>query len=291
MTIYVVTGKLGSGKSLLAVDKIRQYVVQGRRVATNLDLKLENLLAPKRRAVDVVRIPDKPTVADLEMLGKGCDTVDEKRYGLIVLDELGVWLNARTWADKGRQGVLDWLRHSRKFRWDILFLIQHPESLDKQVRQDLMEYLVKCRRFDKIKLPIISALGEFLTFGLWDGYLPKIHLGVVIYTEGGNPQSPLVTDRWFYRAHDLYSAYDTEQVFSDRYDSGPYSYLTPWHLKGRYMPMTVIEALALWIRGQLPEQARRARPARPAARLSPLMALPPDRRWHVARALVQAGAL
>ena len=291
MAIYVITGKLGAGKSLLAVDRIRKYLEEGRRVATNLDLNVENLIDPARRDCKVLRVPDKPLLSDLEAMGQGCDSVDERRYGLLVLDELGVWLNARSWADKTRQGVIDWLVHSRKRRWDVLFLIQHPNALDKQIRESLMEYLVKCRRFDRIKLPVISWLGELLTFGLWDGFLPKIHLGVVTYPEAGSPQSPLVVDRWFYRAHHLYAAYDTEQVFSDKYDKGLFSYLTPWHLKGRYMPLTPFQVFRLWLRGQLPQQRARARPARPAPRLSPLMALSPDARWRVARNLVALGSL
>ncbi|EBN6690252.1 zonular occludens toxin, partial [Salmonella enterica] len=34
MPVYFVTGKLGSGKTLVAVGKIRDYLVAGRRVAT-----------------------------------------------------------------------------------------------------------------------------------------------------------------------------------------------------------------------------------------------------------------
>lgn len=287
MTIYIVTGKLGAGKSLLAVSKIQEYAAQGRRVATNLDIKPEFLLNPKRRAVDIMRVPDRPTAQDLDALGPGCDTIDESRYGLLVLDELAVWMNARTWADKSRQSIIDWLVHSRKKRWDVIFLIQHPEMLDKQVRQALMEYHVKCRRFDKVKLPIVSALGEFLTLGMWNGYLPRVHLGVVTYSEGGSAQYPLVVDRWFYRGHDLYSAYDTEQVFSDGYDAGLYCYLTPWHLRGRYMQPTRWELFRAWLRG---ENVRKSPRAKPSA-LAPLMALPPEARWRVARDLVNSGCL
>lgn len=286
MTIYVVTGKLGAGKSLLAVSKIREYAAAGRRVATNLDLRVEHLLDPrKRRVVDIRRIPDRPTVADLDALGLGCDQLDEKRTGLIVLDELATWMNARTWGDKNRQALIDWLVHSRKRRWDVIFLIQHASVLDKQVREMLMEYHVRCRRFDRVKLPVLSWLGELVTFGLWDGFLPRVHLGVVVYTEGGSSQSPLVTDRWFYLGRDLYAAYDTEQVFSDTYPHGPFSYLTPWHLKGRYEPVRGLEAFALWCRGQLPEQRRTPRSGAISPRLAPMMKLPPDARWRVARNL------
>lgn len=288
MTIYVVTGKLGAGKSLLAVSKIREYAAAGRRVATNLDLRVENLLDPrKRRIVDIRRIPDRPTVADLDALGLGCDQLDEKRTGLIVLDELATWMNSRTWGDKNRHALIDWLVHSRKKRWDVIFLIQHASALDKQVREMLMEYHVRCRRFDRVKLPVLSWLGELVTFGLWDGFLPRVHLGVVVYTEGGSSQSPLVTDRWFYLGRDLYAAYDTEQVFSDSYDAGTFSYLPPWHVAGRYLPPSRAEAFAAWLRG---EHVRKSPRAKPSA-LAPLMALPPDARWRIARKLVHSGCL
>jgi len=43
MAVYVVTGKLGAGKTLVAVGKIQDKIVSGCRVATNLDLRIHNL--------------------------------------------------------------------------------------------------------------------------------------------------------------------------------------------------------------------------------------------------------
>jgi len=114
MAIYLISGKLGSGKTLSAVGRIRDKLLDGCRVATNLDLKLENLLPPHagryvkgRQPVNCVRIPDKPTVEDLELIGCGNDSMDEDRNGAIVLDELAVWLNSRTFNDKNRAPVID----------------------------------------------------------------------------------------------------------------------------------------------------------------------------------------
>ena len=95
MAIYIVTGKLGSGKTLAAVGRIRDYLRQGRRVATNLNLRVEHLLGSGNRSASVVRLSDKPTVPELEVLGLGASELNEERYGLLVLDELGSWLNAR----------------------------------------------------------------------------------------------------------------------------------------------------------------------------------------------------
>jgi hypothetical protein len=305
MSIYVVTGKLGNGKTLLAVSRIREALKAGRRVATNLDLRLEYMLEPhtgKPRLSDgvakwyqplsCIRLPDKPTVDDLESIGKGCDSVDEKNYGLLVLDELGSWLNARDWADKGRQRVIDWLIHSRKKRWDVIFIVQHSNMLDKQVREALLEYLVTCKRLDKVRVPFFGRIGQLLSLGAWDGRVGRLHLGVVTYAAGSLDQrNAIVIDRWLYRGNSLFQAYDTEQVFSSSYAHGPYSYLPPWHTTGRYLGPTKwqqrIKALRVWLGLEIQPRRKLA----PPPRLKPLMRLPADVRWMAARRLVLNGRL
>jgi len=41
---WIIQGVRGEGKSLAAVGKIKQYMMRGRPVATNLDLYLEKFL-------------------------------------------------------------------------------------------------------------------------------------------------------------------------------------------------------------------------------------------------------
>jgi len=224
VAIYLVSGKLGSGKTLACVGQIREAIFAGRRVATNLDLELAELVGPRNRTARVVRLPDKPCVDDLAILGSGNDSPDENQNGVLVLDELASWINARTFNDKARAPVLDWLIHSRKYGWDVFFVCQNIAQVDKQLRESLVEYLVVCRRLDRLKIPLIGGLIRGLTAGTCKGMLPKIHVAVVRY--GVDQQAP-IADRWVYRARDLYRAYDTRQVFSDRYDTGPYSLLPP----------------------------------------------------------------
>lgn len=243
MSVYIITGKLGSGKSIAAVGKIREYLQQGRRVATNLDLYLEQLLPAKSKQT-VVRIPDKPRLQDLENLGTGSglpvDDYDESKFGLLVLDELGSWFNARTWNDKSRQELIDWFIHARKYHWDILLLVQDVENIDKQLRNSLCEHLVVCRRLDRVGIPFISFIIK--TFTGVRVTLPKIHVASVYY---GENRQALRVDRWLYRGSDLYKAYRTGQVFSfdEKWIHGQmvdmrasYSMLSAWHLKGRYLP-------------------------------------------------------
>lgn len=230
MAVYFVTGKLGSGKSLVAVGKIRDYLSEGRRVATNLDLWLDDMFTYHDQPA--IRLPDKPRPEDMLALGPGYDSDDprdndESKYGLIVLDECGTWLNSREWNDKERRKLIDWFLHARKHRWDVIFLIQDIESCDAQIVRSLCEHLVVCRRMDRFK---IMGIG-----------LPRFHVANVYY--GKTTEVPV--DRWTYRGTDLFSAYDTRQVFRDGiefFESGPvdmrasYTMLSAHHLKGRYLP-------------------------------------------------------
>lgn len=201
MAVYFVTGKLGSGKTLFTIDVIQQALGQGRRVASNLNLHLEPMMGSSSTAT-AVRLPDKPRLCDLEALGTGYpvdEPYDERRFGVIVLDELAMWLNTRTFQDKERLGVLQWFLHARKLRWDVYFIVQHIEAIDKQLRESMCEHLVVCTRADRIKFMRAFKL-------------PQVHLARVYY--GDSESSPLV-DRVFYRSTELYGAYETEQVFTD----------------------------------------------------------------------------
>ncbi|MDT8385157.1 MAG: zonular occludens toxin domain-containing protein [Gammaproteobacteria bacterium] len=219
MSVYFITGKLGSGKTLAAVGRARDYLNSGKKVVSNVDLNLDKMYSERSRKT-YVRIPDKPNIDDLNAIGRGSNKVDESTYGLLVLDELGTWLNTRNWSDKARLPVLDWFLHARKLGWDILFIVQDISLIDKQARDSLCEFLVICRRSDRLKLPFLS----FIT-------LPKIHVGSVYY--GDNTQAARV-DRWWYRAKDLYDAYDTRQVFSANYPSGVHTCLSPWQTTGQF---------------------------------------------------------
>ncbi|MBT2771157.1 assembly protein [Halomonas sp. ISL-60] len=244
MAVYVVTGKLGAGKTLVAVGKIKDKLNQGCKVATNLDLNLDKLIGEKAKQTRCYRIPDKPVLADLESIGTGTDDYDESKNGLLVLDECGTWFNARSWNDKSRQDVINWFLHARKLGWDIIFLIQDLSIMDKQARVALAEHVVYCRRLDRVSVPFVGALYSMFVGSKMP--MPKVHLGIVKY--GDSPTS-MVVERWTYTGRALYPAYDTKQAFSDHYAHGTYSVLPPWLTHGRlrvphdarfYMKMTHI---------------------------------------------------
>lgn len=230
MAVYVVTGKLGGGKSLISVSKIREKLLQGCPVATNLDLKLHKLLPADHRNARVIRIPDQPSADDLRALGSGNTTYDEEKNGLLVLDECGTWFNARNWNDKARKGVNDWFLHARKLGWDVLLIVQDVEILDSQARRAIAEHTVFCKRLDRLHIPFFGSIYKLLVGEPLR--LPRVHIGKVIY---GTSETGPMSDRWVYRGSQLFSAYDTKQAFLDDYPHGVHSLLPPWHYYGRYL--------------------------------------------------------
>jgi hypothetical protein len=255
MAVYAITGKLGSGKGKAAIDQIRRYLRAGKRVATNCDVFLDHLMADRDRS-SVIRVPDKPSAVDLYMIGSGNRFVqfdplithdrdgmsavapspklltgfDESHNGALVLDECGSWLNTRNFQDKGRAELLEWAIHARKYGWDIFFIMQNISQVDKQLRDSLLEYVVRLNRLDRMKVPFVSSALRLLTAGATDGSMPRMHIGVVRL--GSSPDG-IVADRWMFRGDDLNRAYNTTQVFSDTYPHGTHCLLSSWHLSAR----------------------------------------------------------
>lgn len=225
MAVYIVTGKLGAGKTLLCVMRILDYLKLKRRVAVNVDVKMDKLCKPGNKHSRLVRLPDLPSADDLIGLGFGHETYDEEKFGGIFLDEAGVWLNSRDWNSGGRTDLLKFFLFLRKRRWDLWLCVQNVNVIDKQIRESIAEHVVYINRLDRIKLPFpIGPLLRIASLGLFKGRLPKMHQAIVKY--GAKFNSPKVDD-WFYRGEEFYSFYDTTQEYDKEYDKGSYSMLPP----------------------------------------------------------------
>ena len=239
MSVYIVTGKLGNGKTLVSVGRIRDALQAGCKVATNLDINLRAMFGRKARNINLMRIPDKPNIQDLNAIGKGYDghDYDEKKFGLLVLDECGTWFNSRNWQDKSRKDVNDWFLHARKLGWHVYIIIQDIGMLDSQARDAIGELLVTCRRLDKLRLPLVGGIIKTLTG--FNPTMPRIHRAKVTYADG------LLSDVWVYRGNDLFRCYDTRQSFIADYPHHTHCQLTPWHLSRPQVPLTLVNLMRI----------------------------------------------
>lgn len=225
MAVYIVTGKLGAGKTLLCILKILQYLKGRRPVAVNVDVRMDKLCNRNNRYSRLIRLPDLPTADDLMGLGYGCETYDEDKFGGIFLDEAGVWLNSRDWNAKGRTDLLSFFLFLRKRRWDLWLCVQNINVIDKQIRESIAEHVVYISRLDRLRLPFpFGILLRIFTLGRFKGRLPKMHLATV--NLGCKHNAPKV-DSWAYRGEEFYDYYDTTQEYNSGYDKGSYSMLPP----------------------------------------------------------------
>lgn len=262
MANYTLTGTLGSGKSLISISKIKEYLQAGRPVASNIDVYLDKLLPPMSRQT-YTRLMDFPRAEDFWNLGKASDSKHEDTFGGVFLDELAVFLNSRDWQGKARDETIKFLRHIRKQHWHTFFLTQDIESIDKQARLALIEHKVECKRTDRLSIPVIGGIMRLFGFA---GKFMQVHIGVVRY---GKEQHAPVVEWWKVVGHGLRQAYNTDQIFTDNpyydfecpkywlhkrpfntpvlihketvtetaYQEGTYTVLSPWHTKGRYMSL------------------------------------------------------
>lgn len=206
--IEFVTGGLGDGKSLYCVARILRALAAGRKVATNYNLNLEAVCRPDNNWARVIRVPDAPTVDDLRGIGLGSD--DPKKKGLLVLDELGTWFNARDFAAKGRAEVIKYCIHLRKKRWDVLFIVQDFSMVDRQIRGGMTTFLTSCRSSHK---------------GWW-GFrvLPEFFWASVRNKERIHVRTDFVFPG---EQRKLWPFYDTEQLFDVKLDSEDEQFADP----------------------------------------------------------------
>lgn len=234
MTDFAVTGKKRSGKGLFCAGLIRDALTRGCRVATNMDIHLEHMFLPWNKST-LIRLPDCPTADDMDSIGLGYEgeDIDEEKNGIIVLDETSKFFNSRSWGDKSRQPLLDWLIHSGKARWHVYYQMQGLPQVDKQLRESQIEYHISVKRTDRWPIPFVTPLCKSLGF---DVRFPKMHLGIVKH---GVERDSLIVDRQWYRAKDLYKCYNTEQRILDRDHPqavGMHTVLSNWYTEGRYLP-------------------------------------------------------
>jgi len=274
MAVYLVTGKLGTGKSKWCARRAQQAIKAGRRVASNMDFYLDKL-NPSTRKARYMRIPDKPTVTDLEAIGHGNpESYDEDRNGLLILDELGSWLNSRQSLDGARKAVVDWMIHARKFGWDVLLIVQSAMMIDKQIREGIGEYLVSCYRLDKLKLPVVGWMLDMLYPGA--GRLPRLHVAATKLQLG--PGTFHVVDRDFYKGDDLHAGYDTRQAFVADSEASTFTALSPLYFTDPPKRVSLLDRILARV-GAKPAPARQnlLPPSRPRHPVLDFLRSFPDR--------------
>lgn len=154
--IRTVTGTPGSGKTCYAVMEIVDALAAGKTVATNIALSDDfgrriarrnpaNLLSRRRLDAATAAVQGRLAVlndpAELRLVWP----VDRgEGRCLVVIDEAHALLDSRDFRSPERQEWITWLTQHRKLGLDLLFVVQHQEMLDTNVRR-LVEWEIRLR--------------------------------------------------------------------------------------------------------------------------------------------------
>lgn len=154
--IRTVTGTPGSGKTCYALMEAVSALSAGKTVATNIALAddFADRLVRRNPSMWVRKAARARAIAHLErrieVLSDSSDLrrvyPTDRREGncLVIVDEAHALLDSRDFRSTERQDWITWLTQHRKLGLDVLFVVQHFEMLDSNVRR-LNEWEIRLR--------------------------------------------------------------------------------------------------------------------------------------------------
>jgi hypothetical protein len=160
--ISLVTGKIGSGKTLYCVGLVIKHLAKGGTIYTNINLDLEAVARLVRRRHRRIIRPEQVQYIDLVECEKWQELI---KWGtpalpvLVLLDEIHLFFNARDWAKTQslHKSMLSFLSQSRKAAVDVVFIAQVATTLEKQFRVQC-EWEFYCRKLKDIPIPLFGNL-------------------------------------------------------------------------------------------------------------------------------------
>lgn len=172
-------GLPGSGKTYYAVKEAKKRIAHGEKVYANFHIEGAKYF-------------------------KDFDEFLEMQECTVIIDEAGIWLNARKWGSISEE-ILYRFMESRKYKFDLLYTAQNPEMVEITLRR-ITNYMWYMRRYGR-KEWIYKKDGTkkhrkawFHTASLWE---PERYRKA--------REKPLL--KYYFKIKpEIYSLYDTEKV-------------------------------------------------------------------------------
>lgn len=169
MSISLLSGTPGSGKSLHAVSDGLEWLKLGRNLITNFPLDWHKRLKKIKGDYQFWKNSDITPVHLIDY-AKEHHKKSVKAQTLLIIDEASMMFNARDFGRKDRMEWINFLANHRHFNFEIILIAQNDKMLDKQIR-GLIEYDIKHRAFANYNFItlLISKLfgGLFMTVSYW----------------------------------------------------------------------------------------------------------------------------
>lgn len=157
--VWGITGNLGGGKSLTAVNLAVTSMKQGYFVASNIWLNLDAICKDYGEWMrDLYLHFDFDYDFDASSLPTGSPrgTKGGKRV-LVILDECAEWLDQYTsMSDPRVKKFFSWLRHSSKRSQDVVLIVQRLDYLNKNLRILVSKWLI-VDDLSTYRLPVIKC--------------------------------------------------------------------------------------------------------------------------------------
>lgn len=183
--IELYTGFVGSGKSYHATKRavtIADAPKGKRYVMANFPIKPKKKLLAKIPFVKkyiknhynkprwIFKNNDELKVDFLIKTSHEMGWYGKESQCLLIIDEAGILFNSRDWnvRPEERKGWISFLSQSRKFGYDVVFIVQDNRMMDRQIRS-LAEYEVQHKKMNSWTLFKILPVTVFACVSFWNG--------------------------------------------------------------------------------------------------------------------------
>lgn len=133
--VWGITGNLGGGKTLSAVEIAVTAIQSGYYIVTNINLDVNAVTRyvgfDARQLYSCVDL--ESSIPDEWPCGSPRGTNGGKRV-LVILDEVAEWFDQYSASSPSVRRFLSWLRHSSKRGQDVFLVVQRREYLAKSLR-------------------------------------------------------------------------------------------------------------------------------------------------------------
>lgn len=198
--IAIYEGKIGGGKTYLAVSRILAHLAKGGTVFTNVELKIEGCrdYLAKHHGLEL-----EPEAIRFLTEDESWDFHKYLRAGselptLCVIDEAHLWFNARDHAVTAatKRELITFLSQSRKLKVDVIFIVQAAENLDAQFRR-LAQEIWRMKDLQRFRVPVLNI------------QYPWPHT-LAFRLDNGNFQ--VMEKKLLRRSQDIFEAYNTNAL-------------------------------------------------------------------------------